>query len=77
MDKANKKVQKKIAKHEEKDDLDKYFDDSDSCSSSDSLEDQMNEGAKGSLGASANPSKLIDFELIKLLQYCKLLEKNK
>jgi hypothetical protein len=34
--------------------------------------------AKGKeTGGTVNPSKLIDFELIKLLQYCKILEQKK
>jgi hypothetical protein len=69
--KRTKKVEVKLAKHNEKhgDNLDKYFDDdSDSLGSSsdDSLDADLGNGEKGATGG-ADPSKLIDFELIKLL----------
>lgn len=63
------------------DGLDKYLqeDDSDSDSGSDdSFEEQLGEdGNKNFADGSGDPSKLIDFELIKLLQYCKTLESHR
>lgn len=74
VNKKTKKVQQKLEQHKQKgDNLDKYFDDSvsDGDSSDDSFDEKLGDGAKATGGA--DPSKLIDFELIKLLQYCKIL----
>lgn len=61
------------------DGLDKFLvdDDDDSDSSDDSFEEQLGDEAGKSFGDAADPSKLIDFELIKLLQYCKTLESHR
>lgn len=78
----NKKIVKAKKKIEEnpKDGLDKYFEDDDS---SDNSDDSFEEGfgdssaAKTMSGGGGDPTKLIDFELIKLLNYCHTLKSHR
>ena len=73
---------KKISKCKNKaedtkgDGLAKYFDGIDEDDESDdSFEDGFGDGAAKTVSGVMDPTKLIDFELIKLLQYCNTLKK--
>lgn len=81
--KMKKKVVKKTiaSKPAEAGGLDKFLcddSDSDGSSSDDSFEEQLGDsGNKGFADGQGDPTKLIDFELIKLLQFCKTLESHR